>query len=337
MIRYEIILGSDVLAERLFGRELAALDGMIARRRHGVAATLNELRSAGPLDDIDVLLTGWGTPPFSEADLAALPSLKAIIHAGGVASALLPPGTTHEPALSVAADVNAIPVAEYALAMILLANKKVFGSERLYRSRRDFIDREETYPGAGNFGQTVGIIGASRIGRKLIALLRSFDLTVLVTDPYLERDAAAALGVTSVSLERLLAESDVVSLHAPVTPATVGMIGAPQLARMKEGATIINTARGALIDMPALEETLRAGRIDAILDVTDPDEPLPADSILWDLPNVVLTPHVAGSMGTELRRIGQHVASELSRFAGGMPFRTTEVRHPQTRRVRTPE
>ncbi|MCS5716448.1 hydroxyacid dehydrogenase [Herbiconiux sp. CPCC 205716] len=324
MTRYEIILGSHMLAERLFGTDLKGLDGFPGERRYGVATTVDELRAAGPIDDIEVLLTGWGTPSFTEDDLAALPSLKAIIHAGGVASVLLPPRTTRQLALSVAADINGIPVAEYTLAMILLANKKVFESERLYRRRRDFIDREETYPHAGNFGQTVGIIGASRIGRRLISLLQPFDVAVLVADPYLAQEDAAALGVTATSLEQLLAESDVVSLHAPVTPSTVGMIGVPQLAAMKDGATLINTARGVLMDMPALEAALQTGRIDAILDVTDPDEPLPAGSILWDLPNVILTPHIAGSMGTELQRIGKHVASELARFAEGVPFRAEE-------------
>ncbi|MFB2587058.1 hydroxyacid dehydrogenase [Herbiconiux liukaitaii] len=328
MTRYEVILGSHMLAERLFGTDLEGLEGIPGERRYGVATTVDELRSAGPIDDIEVLLTGWGTPSFTEGDLAALPSLKAIIHAGGVASVLLPPKTTRQLALSVAADINGIPVAEYTLAMILLANKKVFESERLYRRRRGFIDREETYPHAGNFGQTVGIIGASRIGRRLISLLQPFEVTVLVSDPYLAREDAAALGVTATSLEQLLAESDVVSLHAPVTPSTVGMIGVPQLAAMKDGATLINTARGVLIDMPALEAALQTARIDAILDVTDPDEPLSADSILWDLPNVILTPHVAGSMGTELQRIGKHVASELARFAEGVAFQASEPRRP---------
>jgi phosphoglycerate dehydrogenase-like enzyme len=329
MLEYAVILGTPLLSQRLFGARLEALDALDAVGAHRLAppaTSVTELAESGVLQRVEVLVTGWGTPVLQAADLDAMPRLRAIVHAGGVASTLLPPHTSRAVELSVAADANGVPVAEYTLAMILLANKQVFAASERYRSERALIDREVSYPHAGNFGQTVGIVGASRIGRRVIRLLEPFDLRVIVFDPYLDDHDARDLGVESVRLDQLLAESDVVSLHAPVTPQTTGMIGAAELAAMKDGATLLNTARGALVDLDALTEHLLRGRLWAVLDVTDPHEPLSPDSPLWDSPNVLLTPHVAGSMGTELRRLGDHVASELGRAAAGQAFATPERR-----------
>ncbi|GAB3960257.1 hypothetical protein GCM10027614_81660 [Micromonospora vulcania] len=120
-----------------------------------------------------------------------------------------------------------------------------------------------------------------------------------------------------------MATSDVVSLHQAVTPETVGQIDAHLLGLMRDGATLLNTARGAVVDQQALVAELRTGRIHAVLDVTEP-EPLPADSELWQVPNLVLTPHIAGSMGNELHRIGASVVAEVRRFVAGEPFEHPE-------------
>ena len=121
-----------------------------------------------------------------------------------------------------------------------------------------------------------------------------------------------------VELDELLATSDIVSLHAPALPETRNMIGRDELARMARGVWLINTARGALVDTAALEDATRDGRINAFLDVTDP-EPLPPDSPLWDLPNVVITPHIAGSQGNEVRRLGRQAVTEVERYARHEP------------------
>jgi phosphoglycerate dehydrogenase-like enzyme len=123
-----------------------------------------------------------------------------------------------------------------------------------------------------------------------------------------------------VGLDHLLESSDLVSLHAPLLPETVGMIGANELARLRDGAVLVNTARGALIDQGALERELATGRIRAVIDVTEPEVPAP-DSPLWDLPNIVLTPHVAGSRGLELARIGEQAAGEIERLKRGEELR----------------
>ena len=171
-------------------------------------------------------------------------------------------------------------------------------------------------PGVGNAGSTVGIIGASRIGRLVLELLKPFAFDVLLSDPTITAAEAAAMGVQLVPLEELMARSKVVSLHAPVLPATVGMIGASELALLPAGATFINTAGGVLVDHDALRTELLTGRINAVLDVTTP-EPLPDDDPLYELANVTLTPHIAGSLGNELVRMGDLAVEEVVRLASG--------------------
>jgi phosphoglycerate dehydrogenase-like enzyme len=262
-------------------------------------------------------LSGWGCPPLDAELLARAPSLRAVVHAaGGVKGHVTDACWDRGLLVSTAAGANAQPVAEYTLARILLAGKAADRMARAYRERRAAIDLISEFPNAGNLGKTVGIVGASRIGRRVIELLEPFDVRVLVSDPYVEG---------SVSLDDLLTASDVVSLHAPSLPSTRHMLDARRLALLRDGATLINTARGALIDPEALVAELVSGRIDAVIDVTEP-EVLPPDSPLYDLPNVVLTPHIAGALGVEVRRLGASALNELERYARGEPFA-----HPVTR------
>jgi phosphoglycerate dehydrogenase-like enzyme len=219
-----------------------------------------------------------------------------------------------------AAAANAVPVAEYTLAAVLFANKRVLPARDGYRRIRDGgADWQTRLADAGNYRRRVGILGASRVGRQVIGLLRPFDLEVLVSDPFLDPDEAAALGARPVPLPELFRDSDVVSVHAPSLHSTDGLVSRALLAAMPDGATLVNTARGSLIDQQALEQELVAGRLNAVLDVTSP-EPLPAASPLYDLPNVLLTPHIAGSMGNELRRMADFALDELERWTKGIPF-----------------
>ena len=313
MIEYAVAVGSNRLAERLFGSSFEGLADVAADRVGGVLTEFESDVARRVLARADVLLTGWDTPPLTAAALDAAPRLRQVIHAGGAVEWLFPDGMRGIAASDTGA-VNAIPVAEYALAMVILANKDAFRARELYRERRAFIDREEEFEASGNHLRTVGVVSASRTGRALIDLLRPFaTLRVLVYDPHLSARDARALGVESVTLAELMRSSDVVTLHPPVLPDTIGMIDEEMLGLLRDGATLINTARGEIVDHAALERELRNQRITAVLDVTD-TEPLPASSPLYDLPNVFLTPHIAGSMGTELRRMGDEVASTLARF-----------------------
>ena len=158
------------------------------------------------------------------------------------------------------------------------------------------------------------------MGRHLMALLGSFDFDVVVFDPLLTADDAAALGAELVTLDELLERSHVVSLNVPAVPSPENMIAARELALMRDGATLINTARGSVIDHDAFIVELTAGRLHAVLDVTTP-EPLPADSPLFDLANVFLTPHVAGAAGSEIPRLAELALDEIERWTRGEPLR----------------
>ncbi|MEU8435953.1 hydroxyacid dehydrogenase [Streptomyces sp. NPDC029216] len=269
----------------------------------------------------EVLLTGWGCPPLDADALRRMPRLRAVVHAAGsvkqhVTEACWERGLV----VSSAAAANALPVAEYTLAAILFANKRVLEAAHAYRAARAPVDPLRRYPGVGNYRRTVGLVGASRTGRRVLELLRPFDLRVLVHDPYADPAELASLGGEPCGLDELLGRSHVVSLHAPELPRTRRLLDASRLALMPDGATLINTARGSLVDTAALTRELVTGRLHAVLDHTEP-EVLPAGSPLFDLPNVLLTPHVAGSLGGELDRLAVTAVEELERYARGVGFR----------------
>ncbi|WP_181387153.1 hydroxyacid dehydrogenase [Streptomyces sp. Act143] len=288
-------------------------------------------RAADALARAEILITGWGCPPLDADVLAATPRLRTVLHAAGsvrslVGEALWERGIT----VSSAVTGNALPVAEYTLAMILLAGKDTFVHRERFRSTHAYPTPADTAR-TGNVGRRVGVIGASRVGRRLLELLRPFDLEVLLHDPYVSTGEAAGLGARLVSLEDLLRHSDIVSLHAPDIPETYRMLDAGRLALIRDGGVLINTSRGALVDPEALTEELVSGRLHAVLDVTEP-EPLPAGSPLYRLPNVFLTPHIAGSLGNELERLGRIVVEELERLGAGVGV-VHEVRRADLARV----
>jgi phosphoglycerate dehydrogenase-like enzyme len=272
------------------------------------------------LADAEVLLTGWGCPRVSSQILDLAPCLRAVVHAAGTVKEHLDHACWERGiVVSTAAEANAVPVAEFTLAMVLLAGKWAHQGARRYEERRTLPDLITEFPEVGNYRRSIGVVGASRIGRRVMALLRAFDLDVLVSDPYLDAREATVLGAELVELDDLVRRSDIVSLHAPSIASTYRMFDARRLALMKDGATLLNTARGALVDPDALVDELASGRIQAVLDVTDP-EPLSPSSPLFSLPNVVLTPHLAGAAGNELFRLGDWAVEEIARWAAGEPF-----------------
>jgi phosphoglycerate dehydrogenase-like enzyme len=274
------------------------------------------VREVGAVDGADILLGHWGCPVLDEAFLDRMPNVRLFAYAAGTVKEIVTPAVwAHGVTVTSGAAANAVPVAEFSLAAVLFANKGVFASRE--RLRDDTVRIRRPRP-VGNVDKRVGIIGASLVGRHLIELLRPFALEVVVSDPFLTDDEAARLGVVRVELDELMATCEVVSLHAPNLPSTRHLLGAAQFAAMKGGATFVNTARGAIVDHDALVAELASGRISAVLDVTDP-EPLPREHPLWSMPNVFLTPHVAGAQGSELVRLADLAITEIERFVAGEP------------------
>ncbi|MEY9863442.1 phosphoglycerate dehydrogenase-like enzyme [Catenulispora sp. GAS73] len=297
-------------------RELVDIDACL------VVSDFRHPEAARALAGTDLLITSWGSPPIDQSVLEAAPRLRAILHAAGTVRGYVTDAVWERGLLvSSMAQANAIPVAEYTLAAILLAGKNAFMLRETFTSSRGAPDpdRERRRDTLGNHHRRVGVIGASRVGRRLLELLRPLDFDVYLSDPYIGPSEATDLGAVLLSLDDLLRSSDIVTLHAPDLPQTRGMLDRRRLALIPDGATLINTSRGALIESDALTDELVSGRLSAVLDVTDP-EPLPEDSPLYRLPNVFLTPHIAGSLGNELSRIGDAVVAEVERLVGGQPL-----------------
>jgi phosphoglycerate dehydrogenase-like enzyme len=279
-------------------------------------------QSAHDLKDVEVLLTSWGSPQLTAQHLDRLPRLQAVFHcAGGVRPLVTEDFWDRGIVITSAADANAMPVAEFTFSSIVLAGKR---AQYFARTAGDsagqasgLVDRASL----GNHHGAIGIIGFSRIGRRVVHMLAQLTgTTVLVSDPYARRADVEALGAKLVPLEELLPKVRVLSIHAPELPETRHMIGARELAALPTGATVVNTARGSLIDHDALLAECRAGRLDAVLDVTDP-EPLPPDSPLLSLPNVSITPHIAGSLGAESGLLVDSALDELENYTSGRPLR----------------
>lgn len=285
------------------------------------------------LPRIEILVTSWGCPPINAAIIDRLPRLQLIAHLAGSVKGFLDDVVWRRGIrVTNAVAANAVPVAEYTLATILFANKRVFQLNQFYtqhKENRAPWTREA--PEVGNYNKTIGIVGASHVGRLVIDYLKPFDLRVLLYDPYVTPLAARELGANKVGLSELLSASDVVSLHAPLLKDTQHMIGARELALMGDYTTLINTARGGLIDQNALLAELMKGRLFAVLDTTDP-EVLPPNSPFYQLNNVFLTPHIAGSLGDETQRLTDYIVAEVERFSTGRALKHL-VRREQLARL----
>ena len=214
--------------------------------------------------------------------------------------------------------MNAIPVSEFSLAHILLGLKRAWRQAlEIKRLRASVLVK---LPVAGAYQSTVGLVSLSTIGRLVRRRLEPFDLRVIAYDPTVDGEESVAMDVKMASLKEVFSTSDVVSLHAPHIPETTGMITGSLLASMKEGATFINTSRGEIVCEEEMIEVLQVRRdLTAVLDVTSPEPPAP-DSPLYDLPNVILTPHIAGSLDHECERMGRWMVEELQRYLTGKPL-----------------
>lgn len=271
------------------------------------------------LRDVEVLFTTWGMPHLTTEQLEQLPALRAVFYAAGSVQSFAQPLLERGITLVSAWQANAVPVAEFTLAQILLANKGYFRNAREYRAEPQ--RPREAYRGPGNYGETVALLGMGAVGRAVRELLRPFQLRVMVFDPFLSEAAVAALGVEKVSLEEAFAQGFVVSNHVADKPETAGMLRAEHFARLRPGATFINTGRGRTLVERELVAVLQARPdLTALLDVTFP-EPAPPDSALWSLPNAVLTSHIAGSIQDETRRMVDYCLDEFERYVAGSPLR----------------
>ena len=263
----------------------------------------------------DIAVTSWGNTTLTEDILDMCPNLKLVVHAAGsvkpiVSDALWERGIR----LTASPKPLGMGVAETALGLAITASKNVYNLNTSMHGGNWAEGKNEVRE---LYEITVGVISAGWVGRHFIKLLQNFDVDVLLYDPFVTDAQAEAMGCKKADLETLLKTSDIVSVHAPSIPATNHMLNAETLKWMKKDALLINTSRGTLIDEKALYDHMVAGNLKyACLDVFDPEPPA-ADHPLRTLPNVILTPHLAGLVTNGQRRIGMHAAQEIERFLKG--------------------
>ncbi|MFL2100393.1 hydroxyacid dehydrogenase [Desemzia sp. FAM 23989] len=272
------------------------------------------------LQEVEVIFSGWGAPVFDDYFLKLAPNLKAIFYAAGTMKSFLTDAVWERKLIVTTANTaNAIPVAEFTLSQILFALKN--GWELREQVRQDRTYQFGDFPFVfGNYNRNIGLISLSQVGRKVLDYLKPFNVNVLAYDPFVSDQEAAELNVTKVTLAELFKESEIVSLHSPLLPETTGMITGELLKSMKPHATFINTARGAIVNEDQMIAVLKERTdLTAVLDVTYPEPPV-IDSPLYNMKNVVLTPHIAGSAGTEVERMGAYMLSELKHYLADEPL-----------------
>lgn len=272
--------------------------------------------------EVEIIFSTWGMPKFTEEEIARyLPALKCIFYGAGTVQSFARPFLARGVKIFSAWAANAVPVAEMTVAQIILANKGYYLTSRLCRTEGYKSAGAAFTKCRGNYGETVGIIGAGMIGKLVIKMLKAYRLNVIVFDPFLPDEKARELGVEKCTLPELFSRAFVASNHLANNAQTKGMLGYDHFSRMRENAVFINTGRGAQVVEEDLVRVLRERPdLTALLDVTDPEPPV-TDHPFYTLPNCVLTPHIAGSAGDEVARMGTYMLEEYRAYLSGAPTR----------------
>ena len=337
------VIGDLFMLPEVFARELEAACGdkvVVHMRRdnwpdepmeHGYAVEgMDGLKEYfGTADDVvafigeaEILVTHLA--PLSRGMFERLPNLKLVaVSRGGPVNVDMAAARDHGVTVVNTPGRNSTAVAEFTIGAILAETRKIReGHEDLRRGiwRGDLYRADVT--GRELNEMTVGVIGYGNIGTKVVKLLRAFGTKVLVCDPYvqLSPDDADA-GVEHVSLDRILTESDVVTLHARVTDETRNMMNAEAFRKMKNDALFVNTARGPMCNYDDLYRALVDGEIGSAMMETFGVEPVPADWPLLQLPNITLTPHIAGASVRTVTFAAEQAAEEVRRYLAGEPPR----------------
>lgn len=274
------------------------------------------------ISEADIIFAGMGSVEMNKAFLDRAPNLKAVFYAASSVKYMFTDDEVwkRKIVISTARTVNAIPVAQFSMAQILLSLKNSWYLSRKVRKEKTFTHGND-YPIPGVFNTNVGIISLSAIGKQVVTYLQEHNLNILVYDPFISEKEAKNLGVQLISLEDLFKKSDVVSLHSPLLPETTEMITGDHLRSMKQYASFINTARGEIVKEDEMIEVLQEREdLTALLDVTSHEPPLP-NSPLYSLENVMLTPHISGSTGKERQRQGEEMFEEFKRYVKNEPLK----------------
>jgi len=317
-LKRAVFCGGKSLLDKIYAKGRREKIAALASLYPHVVDLENFDEHADYMREVEVIFSTWGFPRFTAAHLDRMPNLKALFYAAGTVQSFAAPYIERNITVVSAWRANAVPVSEFVLSQILLSTKGYFRKIRKPGWAEGAKDEIEA---PGNFGETVAILGAGAIGTRVIELLRDYELRVVVYDPFLNAERAADLGVERVSLEGAFERGAVVSNHLANLAETRGLLAGRLFARMRHGATFINTGRGATVDEPAMIAVLEERQdLTALLDVTEPEPPLP-DSPLRRMPNVFLSGHIAGSMQDELVRMADYCIEDFSAMIQHRPLR----------------
>ena len=271
------------------------------------------------LAEADALVTTWDSPRFADDALRHAPRVRIIGHCGGEVKGRFAASLFDRVTITNAPGPMARYVAELAAAVLLYGVRNVDAHRSALRRASNAVYARMHRDGLGDeslLGRTVGLLGFGRIGREITALLRPFGARLLVHDPYVEAAAIRRAGARPASWSALLDVSRHLVLAAALTEKSRGILGRRELARLPDGAMVVNVARGALLDLDALTAEVRRGRLRCALDVTDP-EPLPLRHPLRRLPGAILTPHVGAGQREVRAAMADIVLDDLERFFAG--------------------
>lgn len=268
------------------------------------------------------IFSTWGMPQLTEEQIREyFPNLEAVFYAAGSVQHFARPFLNCGVKVFSAWAANGVPVAEFTVAQIILSGKGYFqGMRRMKEGGRDaFENYAHSFP--CNYGVKIGVLGVGMIGSLVLKMLQNYQFETLAYDPFASDEKLAALGAKRASLEEIFTECQTISNHIANLPTTQKILRYEHFSKMKKNATFINTGRGAQV---VEEDLIRALREEpdrtALLDVTWP-EPPEADSPLWTMPNVILSPHIAGSINNEVARMGAYMAEEYEALSEGRPVR----------------
>jgi len=317
-----VLAGEALFASFFDAPRRRRLAGLYRWRRAGARSLTPPVRTL--IARADALLTTWDSPDFDASLPRIAPRLRLIAHCGGEVKRRFARSLFDRLTITNAAAPMAPYVAELAVTLLLHAARNVEAYREAMRRPASDVYARVHERGAGDEtvrGRTVGLVGFGRIGQAIAQLLRPFGARLLVHDPYASPAAVRRHGATRAPLRRVLAASPFLILAAALTDETRGLLDARALARLPDGATVINVARGGLVDLDALTREVSRGRLRCALDVTDPLEPLPPRHPLRRLPGAVVTPHVGSAQAEVRRQMADVLLDDLERFARGRPVR----------------
>lgn len=314
-----VMLQSKKHTEKIFTEEtIASLKkyGEVVINQEADEATGENIKNI--IKDADYVITSWGCPSLTEEFLNEAPNLKLLLHAAGSVKGVVS-DDLWDRNIRVSSSAEAIGqgVAETALGLTIVSLKNLWNLSKFTREGEWAKGKEQVKELTDI---KIGVISGGRVGQHYVRLMKNFDVEILLYDPSLSEEAIADIGAKKASFEEVLKECDLISIHAPSIEATNNMFNKKTLAMMKDDAIIINTARGSIINEQDLIEELKKGRLFACLDVTEPEPPA-ADHPFRSLPNVILTPHIAGVVNNGMHRISKYVLSEIELFEKGERMR----------------